>query len=364
MGFVNTSVNWNVSQSLYEMLGFNLSAAFSGEVNYTITGTAQNGVNIVSSNGAPTYPVAGQNNNAPLSGTQAIFDPTYQNANYMDAIYAGTGGTGLNFTITLLPGLGYAVDPTHASVTVNMTNDTYVPPYAPAGIAVSYRAAAAGENVVFTLTPASGITTKTQVNFNLDTFAGDDTATPGKDFADVSGSYWVYPGQPTVINVPTMNSADFNGGMLFFIAAINGVDCAGDAVGFIFPRKAFLTIYNNDGITNSVVSNYLATPNPQGLVDVGQCVPMIAELNPGDTQTTGYSLNYNTADFTVTTDAAGKNVVPPGSADVLVRRRSVVSLGRKADRPREYHLGQSKLAAASRHRACRSGSTVPNNHSR
>ena len=82
----------------------------------------------------------------------------------------------------------------------------------------------------------------------------------------------------------------------------SGVQSGGE--GLIYQPSASLSIYSADG-----------SPNPQGIVDVGQCVPMIARLTPGDPETGDYSLSYNTTDFTVTTDQnppTASNTVQPG----------------------------------------------------
>ena len=133
----------------------------------------------------------------------------------------------------------------------------------------------------------------------------DGTADNGFDYTfPTTSDYWVYPGKPVQIKVPTA-SGSWSGGIAKYLART--INYSGNAsqseTGFIFSQNASLTIENADG-----------SPNPTGTVEVGSCVPMIARLTPGDSPDGTYSLNYDATSFVVTKtpDSPNQNVVDPG----------------------------------------------------
>ena len=154
IGFQNSSQTWDLSQSdpngAGTMTDLLLSGSgmvystWSGFVNYSFAGagTAANGVDFGENNGSspgdPTY----YHVYSPLSGNLlASFTPS--GSGYPPAqidifgVREGRIMTNKTFTITLVPGFGYTVDPNHASETVTIYEDSWRTDLAPAHIAVN-----------------------------------------------------------------------------------------------------------------------------------------------------------------------------------------------------------------------------------
>ena len=168
-------------------------SAFQGwAVNYSITPAAVNGA----ANGYDFDNYGSGSGWGPLSGVAYTHHDDGGNTNYAGIIefyeLNHMQNVTKTFTLTMLPGLGYTVDPNHNTEVVTVQEDTDNDGV-PNAVELSSAAAVAGDNVVFTLTPSSTMPTAgTDVTLTL----SDGTADNGFDYTfPTTSDYWVYPRQ-------------------------------------------------------------------------------------------------------------------------------------------------------------------------
>ena len=147
------------------------------------------------------------------------------------------------------------------------------------------------------------------------------TAVAGTDYdaSDSSGTLTFSAGQTSqTITVDTDLGDGTTGGDLNFFVQLSDPSLANNgpaavkfinskSTGLIEAVSGSLTIYNPDG-----------TASNDGTVEVGDCVPMVVQLASPAAADGKFTLNYDSDYFTVTTDAAGNDVVTPGQTQVTV----------------------------------------------
>ena len=180
--------------------------------------------------------------------------------------------------------------------------------------------AVAGDEEQFTVTLAPPPNAPSNWSYTVNYATQDGTAVAGTDYTATSGSLNFSASQTTqTVTVQTeLDGNAVDGSDLSFSVVLTDPGTSNtppgpgtlqfvnsSGTGLIQEPSGTITIYNPDGS----VSN-------DGTVDVGDSAPMTVMASPAGADGT-FSLSYDTSIFSVTTDAAGNNVVNPGDALTL-----------------------------------------------
>jgi hypothetical protein len=172
---------------------------------------------------------------------------------------------------------------------------------------VSSPVAVEGDQETFTVTLSQQVNATVSVSYQ--TVAG--SAAAGTDYATKTGTLTFSPDTTSqTVTVPTQLDAKATSDLGFSLAlgtpsvsggsaTINGGGNSGTAT--IEEVKGAISFYNPNG-----------TPN-DGTVDFGGSVPMTVRLTSPGAVDGQFMLSYDTSCYEITTDAAGNNVVIPGT---------------------------------------------------
>ena len=213
---------------------------------------------------------------------------------------------------------------------------TWSPDCQRAAVTVGDAVAVAGDEEQFTVTLAPPPNAPSNWSYTVNYATQDGTAVAGTDYTATSGSLNFSASQTTqTVTVQTeLDGNAVDGSDLSFSVVLTDPGTSNtppgpgtlqfvnsSGTGLIQEPSGTITIYNPDGS----VSN-------DGTVDVGDSAPMTVMASPAGADGT-FSLSYDTSIFSVTTDAAGNNVVNPGDALTLNHGYASFTCGASARPP-------------------------------